>query len=168
MRGVKLRRLTTMWVATALLVWSALPTAGQNRTGGQAIPDRPGGARPLRLTAPRVAPLPEVQWTDAHKQLVAKYLPGERAGNGLGTLLNVPELVDGMMPFQNYITRESSLSPRHREILILRTAWLLNNEYVWSEHAAIARKAGLTSDELRRVAQGPDARGWAALARRVH
>jgi 1,4-alpha-glucan branching enzyme len=34
------------------------------------------------LTAPRVAPLPEVQWTDVHKQLVAKYLPGERAGNG--------------------------------------------------------------------------------------
>jgi hypothetical protein len=65
-----------------------------------------------------------------------------------------------MMPFQNYITRESSLFPRHREILILRTAWLLNNESVWSEHAAIARKAGLTSDELRRIAQGPDAKGW--------
>jgi len=163
MRAVKLRSLATMCVASALLVWSALPTAGQNRTGGQAIPDRPGGARPVRLTAPRVAPLPEVQWTDVHKQRVAKYLPVERPGNGMGTLLTVPELVDGMMPFQNYITRDSSLSPRHREILILRTAWLLNNEYVWSEHAAIARKAGLTSDQLRRVAQGPDARGWDAF-----
>jgi alkylhydroperoxidase family enzyme len=65
-----------------------------------------------------------------------------------------------MLPFQNYTTRESSLSPRHREILILRTGWLFGNEYVWTEHAAIARKAGLTADELRRIAQGPDARGW--------
>ena len=100
MRAAMLRPLATMCVGTALLVWSALPTAGQNRTGGQAIPDRPGGARPVRLTAPRVAPLPEVQWTDVHKQLVAKYLPVERPGNGMGTLLTVPELVDGMMPFQ--------------------------------------------------------------------
>jgi len=41
------------------------------------------------LTAPRVAPLPEVQWTDVHKQRVAKYLPVERPGNGMGTLLTV-------------------------------------------------------------------------------
>jgi hypothetical protein len=34
---------------------------------------------------------------------------------------------------------------------------------VWSEHAAIARKAGFTSDQLRRIAQGPDAKGWDAL-----
>jgi alkylhydroperoxidase family enzyme len=45
-------------------------------------------------------------------------------------------------------------------MLILRTAWLLNNDYVWSEHAPVARKAGLTSEELRRIAQGPDAKGW--------
>jgi hypothetical protein len=28
------------------------------------------------------------------------------------------------MPFERYISNESTLSPRHREILILRTAWL--------------------------------------------
>ena len=160
MRGMKLLGLLVVCVGIALPVSTALPMAGQNRTGSQAIPERPGGARPVRLTKPRIAPVPEAQWTDVHKQLVAKYLPGERAGNGIKTLLTIPELVDGMMPFQNYITRESSLSPRHREILILRTGWLLNNEYVWSEHAAIARKAGLTSDQLRRIAQGPDAKGW--------
>ncbi len=127
---------------------------------GQAFPARPGGARPARLTQPRVAPLSEAQWTDLHRQLVAKYVPDGRAGNGLKTLLNIPELVDGMMPFQNYITKDSSLSPRHREMLILRTGWLLGNEYVWAGHAAIARNAGLSAGELRRIAQGPDANGW--------
>lgn len=130
---------------------------------GQSFPDRPGGARPMKLAKPRVAPVAESQWTDAHKSLIAKYVPDGRAGNGIKTLLNIPALVDGMMPFQNYISRESSLSPRHREILILRTGWLLNNEYVWSEHVPIARKAGLTADEIRRIAQGPDARGWDAF-----
>ena len=135
------------------------PVGGQAREGGQVIPARPGGARQVQLRKPRLSPLAEAQWTDVHKQLAAKYLPNERAGNGFRTLLNVPELVDGMMPFQNYITRDSSLSARHREILILRTGWLVGSEYVWAEHAAIAKAAGVTRDELRRIAQGPDA-GW--------
>jgi alkylhydroperoxidase family enzyme len=147
-------------VCVALLAASPGRLIGQAPAGGQAIPDRPGGARPVRLTKPRIAPLPEAQWTDVHRQLVAKYVPGARAGNGIKTLLNIPQLVDGMMPFQNYITTDSSLSPRHREILILRTGWLLGSEYVWTEHAPIARKAGLTVDEIRRIAQGPDAKGW--------
>jgi len=56
-----------------------------------------------------------------------------------------------------------SLPEKYREILILRTGWLLNNDFVWGEHAPIARKAGLTTDEIRRIAQGPDAKGWDPL-----
>ena len=52
--------------------------------------------------------MPEPQWTDVHRQLVAKYAADGRAGNALKTLLNVPKLVDGTMPFQTYITRDSS------------------------------------------------------------
>jgi alkylhydroperoxidase family enzyme len=146
-----------------LLVASTAALVVLSATGtlmGQSIPGRPGGTRPLKLVKPRIAPVAESQWTDEQKKLIAKYIPEGRPGNGIKTLLNIPALVDGMMPFQIYITRESSLSPRHREILTLRTGWLLNNEYVWSEHVPIARKAGLTADEIRRIAQGPDARGW--------
>jgi alkylhydroperoxidase family enzyme len=142
------------------LALAVLATAAVAAQSAKSIPDRPGGARPVKLTRPRVAPLPESQWTDVHKQLVAKYLHGERAGNGIKTLLNLPDLVDGIMTFQQYISRDSSLSLRHRELLILRTAWLLNNEYTWAEHAAIARLAGFTTAELRRIAQGPSASGW--------
>ena len=147
-------------VGVALFMVTPIRIAGRAQTARMVVPSPPGGSRPVRLAKPRIPPLPEAQWTDVHSKLVAKYVPDGHAGNDIKTLLNIPELVDGTMPFQNYITRESSLSPRHREILILRTGWLLNNDYVWGEHAAIARNAGLTTDEIRRIAQGPDAKGW--------
>ena len=90
----------------------------------QAVPDRPGAVRPIPLAKPRIPPLPEAEWTDVHRALAAKFSPGGRVGNDLRTLLRVPDIVEGLMPFNVYVSRESSLSLRHREILILRTAWL--------------------------------------------
>jgi 4-carboxymuconolactone decarboxylase len=126
----------------------------------EAIPERPGRSRPIQLTKPRIPPLPEAQWTDVHRQLATKFARDGRAGNDLKTLLHVPEMVQALMPFNVYVSGESSLSPRQREILILRTAWLCGSQYVWSTHAAFSKTRLLTADEIRRVAQGPDARGW--------
>jgi alkylhydroperoxidase family enzyme len=127
------------------------------RLAGQALPDRPGAARPVQLSRPRIAPLPESQWTDEHKQRIAKFFPIGTPGNSFKTLLNVPELVDRTMTFHNYITEDSSLSPRIRELLILRTAWLLGSDVIWRERVPFARKAGLTSEDMRRIAVGPAA-----------
>ena len=49
------------------------------------------------------------------------------------------------MPFERYISSESTLSPRHRELLILRTAWLCRSGYEWARHAGVAKKAGFTA-----------------------
>src|SRR4051812_19857088 len=155
-----LNRLSILLIAVGLAAGATERATGQSTAPAKSIPDRPGSSRPRRLAKPRIAPVVESQATDVQKQTIAKYTATERPGNGIMTLLNIPALVDGMMPFQTYITRDSSLSPRHRELLILRTAWLLNNEYVWSEHAAVARQAGLTEAEIRRIAQGPGASGW--------
>jgi alkylhydroperoxidase family enzyme len=140
------------------VVWLAMAPV---RLAGQPLPDRPGGSRPVQLSKPRIAPLPEAQWTDEHKQRIARFLPaGTRPGNSFRTLLNVPELVDRTMTFHNYITQDSSLSPRIRELLILRTAWLHGSDVIWRERVPFARKAGLTNEEIRRIAQGPAAAGW--------
>ena len=129
--------------------------------GSQAVVDRPGGSRPVGLMKPRIPPLPEAQWTDEHKQRIAKFLPaGTRPGNSFRTLLIVPELVDRTMTFHNYITGASSLPPRIRELLILRTAWLHGSDVIWRERVPLARKAGLTNEEIRKIAQGPSAGGW--------
>ena len=126
----------------------------------QSRPAPPGSTEPLRLTTPRIPPLPESQWTDRHRALVAQYAPDGRVGNGLATLLHVPEVVEAVLPFTTFLSRESSLPTRERELLVLRTAWLAQNQYFWAAHAASGRRAGLTETELRQVAMGPDADGW--------
>jgi alkylhydroperoxidase family enzyme len=108
---------------------------------------------------PRIAPLPEAQWTDVHRQLVDKWAGG-KADTAFATLLNFPALVEGVMPYTNYLSAQSSLSLRHRELLILRTAWLLGNQPLWATHAPRARQAGFSAADIRRIAQGPDAQGW--------
>jgi 4-carboxymuconolactone decarboxylase len=130
------------------------------QTGAQAIPPPPGDARPVSLKMPRLGPLPEAQWTDAQRKLVATLTRDGQAGNALRTLLHVPEIVAALMPFSSYLSTESTLSPRHRELLILRVAWLCGNQSLWATHAAIARQLPMTADAIRRIAQGPDATGW--------
>ena len=80
--------------------------------------------------------------------------PRARPGNGFRTLLNVPELVDHTMSFYRYVSQGSSLPPRIRELLMLRTAWLHGSDVIWRERVPSARKAGLGND-LSRIAEGP-------------
>jgi alkylhydroperoxidase family enzyme len=124
-----------------------------------------------RGVEPRIAPVPEREWTDAQRAVVARFGPAGRATNALRIYLHHPVLAENILPFERYISAESTLTPRHRQLLILRTAWLCRSEYVWAQHAEAARRSGVTSDELTRIARGPDAAGWdpfeAALLRAV-
>lgn len=124
------------------------------------VPPAPGARRPVALKTPRVPPVSDGQMTDAHRAVLAKYKAGARPGNAIRTLATIPAMVDGLFPFQEYIAHQSSLPARQRELLILRTAWLLNNDVIWSEHAEAAKQAGMTAADLRRVAQGGAAPGW--------
>jgi 4-carboxymuconolactone decarboxylase len=136
--------------------------AGVSLTQGafaQTRIDAPGVKQPARLSKPRIAPLPEAQWTDAHKQLVAQF-GGGKADNAFATLLNLPPLAQGLMPYTVFLSNESSLVPRQRQLLILRAAWLAGNQPLWATHTARAREAGLNDAEIRRIAEGPDAKGW--------
>ena len=45
-------------------------------------------------------------------------------------------------------------------MVILRMGWLCRAEYEWGHHVAIGKQVGLSSDDIRRVAAGPDASGW--------
>ena len=131
----------------------------------RAVPEAPGSARPVQLRAPRVVPLPIADWDTSHRNAIAKYRDANSVGNAFSTLLRIPALVDGIIPFHDYVTRDSSLPVRQRELLILRTAWLLNNENVWAERVPIARAAGFTSEMIRNVGSGRDAPEWTSAER---
>lgn len=126
----------------------------------QTVVDPPGMRRVAALATPRVLPLPESEWTDVHKQIVARFTSDGRADNALKTLLRVPELAEGVMPYTTYLSAETSLSPRVRELLILRVAWLGGSQPLWAGHVPRARMYGLDDGAIRRIAEGPDAPGW--------
>jgi hypothetical protein len=57
--------------------------------------------------------------------------------------------------------RKPTLVPdREKELLILRTAWLMRGDQQWGRHAVYGHEAGLSEDDIKRVMAGPNAAGW--------
>lgn len=52
------------------------------------------------------------------------------------------------------------ISPRERELAVLRISWLAGAPFEWGEHVAIGKRCGLTAEEIERVTQGSLAAGW--------
>ena len=126
----------------------------------RAITDPPGNILTMqRVTEPRIPPLPESEWTAEQRAIVEQYAPDGTPGNALRTLIRVPKLANRLLPLLTYLADESTLSPRHRAILILRTAWLTQSANHWATYASRGELTELTEDEVLRVAQGPD-EGW--------
>jgi alkylhydroperoxidase family enzyme len=116
------------------------------------------------FAAPRLAPVPAEDWSAAQRALAAQFATGPAAmPNAVATYLHHPSLAEHTLPFERYISSESRLEPRQRELLALRTAWLARSEYVWAHRAAVARTAGFTVADLERVAAGPAAPSWSPL-----
>ena len=106
-----------------------------------------------------MTPVPEAQRTEEQRTIAAEFAPNGMS-NAVGTLLVNPGLARRIFTHDRYITSESTLPPRHRSLVALRATWLTRSNYLWAHRAPIARKAGVTDAELRRIAQGPDAPGW--------
>jgi 4-carboxymuconolactone decarboxylase len=113
--------------------------------------------------SPRIRPVPEAEWTDVHRSLVASHWHDGPVPNYFRTFLAHPDLIKGVMPFEHYILHGTALTSRQLELVILRTAWLCRSDYLWTRHATAAKAAGLTKGELTRIARGPDAGGWDAF-----
>ena len=98
----------------------------------------------MRLSEPRVAPMAESEWSDeARDQL-------EKLGGASGSVFNIfktlahhPKLMKRWLVFGNHVLGKNTLSPREREIAILRIGWLCRAEYEWGQHAAISRGIGM-------------------------
>ena len=139
------------------LVLASLASVG---IAGQSASARTTAARPAdRASAPRIAPLPEREWTSLQRDIASAYAQGARPTNDLRIFLAHPDLVGGVMPFANYIAQESTLTRRERGLLILRAAWLSRSPYIWAKFAARAQTWGLTPDDFTRIAAGPEAPG---------
>ena len=116
----------------------------------------------MRLSKPRLMPLEASEWQGEQVELMAKFEQGVGQVNVMRTMVRHPKLVKRWLPFTNHILYKSTLSPRDREIVILRVARVTGCEYEWGQHVLIARAEGLSDDEIARVGEGADADGWSA------
>ena len=139
------------------------------------------------MTEPRIPPLPPEEWGDDVRAAIAALRPagatqelrrstsgskgGSKGLNVLGTLAQHPALMQAYHAFNGHILYTNTLSARQRELLVLRVAARRSAEYEWQQHVHIARGAGITDDEITRIAEGPAADGWspvdAAMVRAV-
>ena len=113
----------------------------------------------MLLTEPRVSPLPESEWNDETRELMESLRRDGQIYNIFGTLARHPLLLKRWLVFGSHILSKSTLPAREREIAILRMGWLCRAEYEWGHHVAIGKNAGLSADDIERVAKGPDASG---------
>jgi 4-carboxymuconolactone decarboxylase len=109
---------------------------------------------PIRLT-----PLPAGEWNDRARAALASLIPPDRAnpdgaGNVLSTLVRHPDLVGAYLPFNAYLLMNSTLSPRVREVALLRVVHRGNCPYLWSHHLPIAARAGLSPQDISAISSG--------------
>lgn len=112
----------------------------------------------------RIQPLPVSEWTDAHRQALGSMAQGERTIDVFKTCLRNLELCRNWMPFTQYVLGTTNSVPRRdRELAILRTSWDCDADYDWAHHVPAAQRAGLSDEEILRIARGPSAAGWSAF-----
>jgi 4-carboxymuconolactone decarboxylase len=113
----------------------------------------------MQLKQPRIPPLPQSEWDSEAQEVLQPLQRDGRVFNIFATLARHPKLLKSWLVFGGHVLSRSTLPAREREIVILRMGWLCRAEYEWGHHVSIGKKAGLTSDDVRRVALGPDAPG---------
>jgi 4-carboxymuconolactone decarboxylase len=115
----------------------------------------------MRLAKARIEPIPESSW-DPELDRLREGLrrEGLTGVNLIATLANHPALMRRFLVFGNHVLAKSSLPPRERELLILRTGYLCSSGYEWAHHVEIVTEAAIELD-IRQIAIGPEAPGWA-------
>jgi 4-carboxymuconolactone decarboxylase len=94
------------------------------------------------------------------REAVEKNAMGGRIFNIFKVLAHHPKLVKRWTPFAGHILGKQTLPFRDRELLILRIGWLNQAEYEFAQHELIARRGGVSDEDIARIKEGPKAAGW--------
>ena len=117
------------------------------------------------MDAPRIAPLPVDEWDPELADTLGKMMFGDdgKPINIFATLANHPKLLKRWLVFASHVLSKSTLTPRDRELLILRTGWRCGSPYEWGQHVVIALRSDITADEIEAVKRGPADPRWNAF-----
>jgi AhpD family alkylhydroperoxidase len=101
----------------------------------------------------RIQPVPYAEWDIEALSVLA---PGRKLppNNVLGLLARHPALARAFLTFNAHLLTTSTLPARTRELAILRIAWRRRCRYEWAQHVQIARRAGITDEEIAGIRAG--------------
>ncbi len=111
---------------------------------------------------PRIRPVPRGTLPDDVRAALQGWLRPDAADvpAPLDTLARHPDLARAYLGFSRHLLFDSTLPPRTRELLVLRTAAICGSAFERVQHEIIARREGLDDSAIARIAEGPDALGW--------
>lgn len=110
---------------------------------------------------PRLPPV-----TDPSPTVVELYEKGGlRAPDGstlniFATLANHPALMKRWLVFASHVLAKNTLTPRDRELLILRVGVRCRSPYEFGQHHVIAQRSDITVEEIDNVKAGPTHQSW--------
>ena len=114
----------------------------------------------------RIPPQAPPRWSEATRAVFGAVDPVPAVGDGpTARPLHLPavvahheRLLGPYMAWATAVARGGVLAPRDSALLALRTALRCGSDFEWGVHAASAlSRAGLSDDDVARVARGPDA-----------
>jgi 4-carboxymuconolactone decarboxylase len=116
------------------------------------------------------ARVPPVRRADADPRVEAQFKRIESLGGYVPnmhlTFGQHPSLYAAWLPFAVHVMPDSTLAPRHRQLLILRTSYAWRAQYPWAHHARISKVVSDLGDaEIEATARDLDAAPWLALDR---
>lgn len=113
------------------------------------------------MPEPRLLPV-----TDPSPEVLDLYEKGGlRAPDGstlniFATLAHHPKLLRRWLVFASHVLAKSTLTPRDRELAILRVGVVCDAPYEFGQHHVIAQRCDISLEEIERVKVGPDDLAW--------
>ncbi|QHS10562.1 carboxymuconolactone decarboxylase family protein [Sinimarinibacterium sp. NLF-5-8] len=125
----------------------------------------PGGWRSTDV--PRIVPLtlPQLGWPLRTLLVLAGQWGRKRTGTAVVPdvfllLMRQRRLFWPWLRFASRLMPYGTLDRRDAELVILRVGWNCRCRYEWGQHVQIGLRAGLSAQDIARIAEGPDAPGW--------
>lgn len=110
------------------------------------------------MTFPRRVPYPDMDNLTPEQIALRKRMGPRRGGPNATRLMkmvvNYPTYMNAIGELGTRTADNNSLPPRLYQIACMRTSWLCNAEYLWSQHRTASLKLGITDEELYAVAIG--------------
>jgi hypothetical protein len=75
--------------------------------------------------------------------------------NSVGLLMKHPRLGGAFLEYHKAMFANPSITPRQRELLILRVNWRTAGVYEWLFHSKTAMRYGITEKQVEAVSRGP-------------